>query len=318
MKHIKLFEQFINESAIKTIAKMYDATSISDIDSDDLYLGDDALNAFDKALKTKYNNDKAYMLNQNYVRDNGDSWETLIKTIKSKKLKHDIIIDDENDDVIVIFEEFTNKFSQEPVKESFTYADAVDNTGEDLEEEEKGIALALKALKAKGAGDISILVDTTEDEGAGLYTAVKKMKSINIDSLIYDQAYVGKYMGKNVVVFDSAGDLFAYVKESVNEKLNEPFGLRALMNDEKSEGKKAEVLVGRFDGRSINAQSTDKVFSDGVPVMKNFTRGGKKPVKLKGDFHLVDSSRGWWYIYGPQKTWYAVKQAEYGTPPFEL
>lgn len=108
------------------------------------------------------------------------------------------------------------------------------------------------------------------------------------------------------------------VSESVNEKLNEPFGLQPLMADEESEGYKAEVLVGRFDGRSINAQSTDKVFSDGVPVMKNFTRGGKKPVRLKGDFHLVDSSRGWWYIYGPQKTWYAVKQAEYGTPPFEL
>lgn len=116
---------------------------------------------------------------------------------------------------IQLFEEFTNdEILQESIKESFTYADAVDNTGEDLEEEEKGIALALKALKAKSAEDISILVDTTEDEGAGLYTAVKKMKSINIDSLVYDQAYVGKYMGKNVVVFDSAGDLFAYVKES--------------------------------------------------------------------------------------------------------
>lgn len=116
---------------------------------------------------------------------------------------------------IQLFEEFTNdEILQESIKESFTYADAVDNTGEDLEEEEKGIALALKALKAKSAEDISILVDTTEDEGEGLYAAVKKMKSINIDSLVYDQAYVGKYMGKNVVVFDSAGDLFAYVKES--------------------------------------------------------------------------------------------------------
>lgn len=120
---------------------------------------------------------------------------------------------------IKLFEEFILDLSKFNIKESFTYADAVENTGEDVKEEEKGIALALKALKARSVNDIAILTDTTEDDGEDLYDAIKKMKSINIDSMIYDQAYVGKFMGKDVVVFGSDGDLFAYVKESIS--LNE-------------------------------------------------------------------------------------------------
>lgn len=113
---------------------------------------------------------------------------------------------------IKLFEEFI--LNLDSIKESFTYADAIDNTGEDSAAETKGIANALKALKARNVNDIAILTDTTEDDGEDLYDAVKKMKSINIDSMIYDQAYVGKFMGKDVVVFGSDGDLFAYVKES--------------------------------------------------------------------------------------------------------
>lgn len=105
------------------------------------------------------------------------------------------------------------------VKETFTFADAIDNNGEDLKKEEKGIVNALKALKANKADEISIMVDTTEEEGEGLYDEIKKMKPLSINSSIYDKAYVGKYNGKDVVVFDSDGDLFAYVKESaISEK----------------------------------------------------------------------------------------------------
>ena len=56
------------------------------------------------------------------------------------------------------------------------------------------------------------MVDTTTDEGGDLYDAVKKMKTLPINSTVYDKAYSGKYKGQDVVVFDSGGDLFAYVK----------------------------------------------------------------------------------------------------------
>ena len=68
------------------------------------------------------------------------------------------------------------------------------------------------------------MTDTTEDEGSDLYDAIKKMKTLPIKSNVYDKAYHGKYKGKNVVVFDSGGDLFAYfnyVNESV--ELNEEY-----------------------------------------------------------------------------------------------
>ncbi len=121
---------------------------------------------------------------------------------------------------IKLFEQFINELKTKhyefSIRESFTYADAIDNTGEDHNQEVKGIKNALKSLKAKSVGDINLLVDTTEDDGGFLYDEIKKMKPINIDSLIYDKAYSGKINGKNVVVFDSAGDLFAYVKESLD------------------------------------------------------------------------------------------------------
>jgi hypothetical protein len=94
-------------------------------------------------------------------------------------------------------------------------------------------------------------------------------------------------------------------------------GLRQLMDDETEEGFKAKILLGRFGG-IIKAQFTDKTWPDGAPVMKNFTRNGKKDVSLKGDFYLIDSSRGWWYVYGPKKMWYAIKHSDYSTPPFEI
>jgi hypothetical protein len=119
---------------------------------------------------------------------------------------------------IKLFEQFIQNLETKQydfsIRESFTYADAIDNTGEDYDQEVKGIKNALKSLRAKSVEDITILVDTTEDDGGFLYDEIKKMKPINIDSLIYDKAYSGKIDGKNVVVFDSAGDLFAYVKES--------------------------------------------------------------------------------------------------------
>lgn len=101
------------------------------------------------------------------------------------------------------------------------------------------------------------------------------------------------------------------IEEGFNTAVNQ------LAKDEQEEGHDAKVFLGKFDGKTFKAQSTTKTWDDGVPVMKNFTRGGFKEVSLNGEFQLVDSDRGWWYIQGPRNTWYAVKQADYGTPPFE-
>ena len=145
-------------------------------------------------------------------------------------------------------------------------------------------------------------------------------KIVSITNIKPNGDIIGKEEGssEDFIVRDANKYLKKKVVESVNENINMPFGLQQLMADEESEGFEAEILIGRFDGNPIKAQSTDKIFSDGVPVMKNFSRGGKKDVRLKGDFHLVDSSRGWWYVYGPLKTWYAIKHDDYSTPPFEL
>jgi hypothetical protein len=117
-----------------------------------------------------------------------------------------------------------NEYINEDNMTKFTFDDAVDTAGELVRSEEKGIASALKALGARKGRQIAIMTDTTEDEGSDLYDAIKKMKTLPIKSNVYDKAYHGKYKGKNVVVFDSGGDLFAYfnyVNESV--ELNEEY-----------------------------------------------------------------------------------------------
>ena len=95
-------------------------------------------------------------------------------------------------------------------------------------------------------------------------------------------------------------------------------GVNQFAEDEKSEGYEAKVFLGKFDGRTFKAQSTDKTWDDGTPVTKYFSRNGFKDVKLKGEYQLVDSDRGHWYIQGPRNVWYAVRHKDYGTPPFEF
>lgn len=86
-----------------------------------------------------------------------------------------------------------------------------------------------------------------------------------------------------------------------------------LAKQEEEDGYTAEVYLGYFDGRRFDAEITDKTWKDGVPVVNTFSDGS---AELEGQYKLVDSSRGWWYIQGPDE-WYAVKKSDYGTPPFE-
>ena len=140
------------------------------------------------------------------IEDTINSWEKSLADARKDKMRENM------------FGKIPESFAyvkKSAVKEAFTFADAVDTAGEDVNKNEKGIASALKALKARTASDISIMTDTTEDDG--LFDAIKGMKELSVNSSIYDSAYVGKYKGKDVVVFNDGEDLFAYVKEGVGE-----------------------------------------------------------------------------------------------------
>lgn len=106
------------------------------------------------------------------------------------------------------------------------------------------------------------------------------------------------------------------ITESVNEgDMSMPDGVKEFAADEKSEGKKAEIYLATFDGKTIKAQSTNKTWEDGTPVTKYFTRNGYKDYKIKGQHYIIEGDIFWYFRVG--QNWFAVKRANYGTPPFE-
>lgn len=110
--------------------------------------------------------------------------------------------------------------------------------------------------------------------------------------------------------------LYNRIGESiVNEAATKSAGLVQFAADEKAEGKNAEIHLATFDGSGMEAQSTNKTWDDGVPVTKNFTRGGYKRVAPKGEVYIIESDNWWYFTY--KAVWYAVKRKDYGTPPFE-
>jgi hypothetical protein len=108
------------------------------------------------------------------------------------------------------------------------------------------------------------------------------------------------------------GSMFA---ESVVTESEAPASLLKFMEDEIADGNDASVYLATFSGNSMEAQSTNKTWEDGVPVTKNFSRGDYKSVSPKGKIWILESERFWYFQY--KGIWYAVKIADYGTPPFE-
>tara|TARA_R110000782_G_scaffold1387_3_gene5342 strand:- start:9114 stop:10703 length:1590 start_codon:yes stop_codon:yes gene_type:complete len=106
-----------------------------------------------------------------------------------------------------------------------------------------------------------------------------------------------------------------YNESIVNEAATKSAGLVQFAADEKAEGKNAEIHLATFDGSGMEAQSTNKTWDDGVPVTKNFTRGGYKRISPKGEVYIIESDLWWYFTY--KAVWYAVKRKDYGTPPFE-
>ena len=125
---------------------------------------------------------------------------------------------------------------------------------------------------------------------------------LNLDKKYYDDA-------KQVI--DDVGLTVMMAKESfITEKAKDSteqlgIDLEAMVHDATSNGMTAKV------------QSTDKVWDDGVPVLKYIARSSKKSMKLPKKFKVVDDTEyGWWY-FEDRGTWYGIDQDDYGTPPFE-
>ena len=247
-KRIMAFEDFIKEKEVtvnKNIKYSDDAEEPEDysvvVASNDVLGEDDE----DKGIEDEKKGDELEDKGDKKVdseddKEKADHYKGAVKSDDSEidALKKDVEYDEDeekkDESRIKSFSDFVTEAyveeedeeveeaEEEGVKETFTFADAVDTAGEDVKKNEKGIASALKALKAKSGSDISIMTDTTEDDG--LFDAIKGMKELSVNSSIYDSAYAGKYKGKDVVVFNDGDDLFAYVKEGVGEVITKVEG----------------------------------------------------------------------------------------------
>ena len=83
-------------------------------------------------------------------------------------------------------------------------------------------------------------------------------------------------------------------------------------------GSKIAMAYNTENRKSVQARKTDRVWDDGVPVLKYIARAPKKPSPLpKGKFKIIEDNKyGWWY-YQVGRNWYGIQQKDYGTPPFE-
>ena len=99
--------------------------------------------------------------------------------------------------------------------------------------------------------------------------------------------------------------------ESINEVKPTAGPIDTLANDI---GGKVYMATG---GGTAEAQSTNKTWDDGVPVLKYIARAKKQRVKLPKKFRVVvDEKYGWFYYFDKGK-WYGIVKDKYSTPPFE-
>ena len=145
----------------------------------------------------------------------------------------------------------------------FTFTDAIQTTGDNVKQNERGIKSALSALGAKSGSELILFVDTTEDED--LRDATSKMKPLKIDSTVYDKAFVGKYKGKDVVVFNDGEDDFAYIKEDKSQEIEDK--INDLGKPETAE--EDDELIGEKKILEKDITSDDDFKSYAMTVLKN-------------------------------------------------
>jgi len=164
--------------------------------------------------------------------------------------------------------------------------------------------------EAKTAQDYQEVIDSAESKIWELQNSKKSW-------IPEDKSKRDKMIGSFQKKVDAAQKKLDNLSEAVvNEKeVSMPRGLESFANDLESENRDPQIHLATFDGTSFQAQSTNKTWDDGVPVTKNFTRGGYKSVGPKGEHHIIEVDTFWYFVIG--RTWYAVKRKDYGTPPFE-
>jgi len=101
----------------------------------------------------------------------------------------------------------------------------------------------------------------------------------------------------------------------IEGKLTED-AVAAFTKDLTGERIKAKVYTATGDGKTVEAQFTNKKWEDGVPVTKNLTRGGYKSIKTpRGKFKVIETEK--FFYYEINNGWAAVSRKRYTTPPFE-
>ena len=99
-KLVKIHESVINEGAGDALARDYEADLLSDVNTEDIYLSDDGVEWLDKTAKSFGDNKKVYMINKEFVEQEGKDWKTLLQLLKSKNIKH-AVLDDKEDSVVL-------------------------------------------------------------------------------------------------------------------------------------------------------------------------------------------------------------------------
>lgn len=216
-----------------------------------------------------------------------------------------------------------NKYLKKKVSSKMAQGDGVDDKNDKLDNE---IFLALLKIYKSQGNSGKDLFSFSE------YKLKKVLSEDAFDRLKNGKSPLGKIqlygggLGQYYAINIANGDFYerikmyaeggsvAYAKMQTGGMVIDK-GLEQFKNDEIAEDKDASIHLAQFTGKSIKAQSTDKTWDDGSPVTKYFSRNGFKTINPTGTHYILESDSWWYFKIG--KTWYAVKKADYGTPPFE-
>ena len=161
-----------------------------------------------------------------------------------------------------------------------------------------------KAVKPRAIHGAVFYVELEKDLWAKCFStnSMRSIEPFNVEAIY-------KMKGKK--------QTFLWKEGKLNEDVFKAF-IDDLKQDPRSKRGYVATATNTENRKTVKARKTDKVWDDGVPVLKYISRASKKDSPLpKGKFKVVvDDGYGWWY-YQVGRTWYGIQQKDYGTPPFE-
>ena len=83
-------------------------------------------------------------------------------------------------------------------------------------------------------------------------------------------------------------------------------------------GGSGKIIDAYSHGVSVRAKKTNKMWDDGVPVLKYMSRARKQSVSVpEGNVKVVhDTNHGWWYFF-QNGSWYGLTEKDYSRLPFD-